>query len=585
MSEAVQVVAKTPVKNKETQSQKVKKPELRQSLDSHLENILFLQRTIGNQAVAKLISGASITGQLLMRMSISMSSGNQVTDTNPANTDNIREEVLALLDRLHTMWSITNDNYNNQYTYVSSLAPGAQVPQRDPTPPQAAGVTAPWSFQPTIDAISRNNHPSLAAPVIRRYMGVPVSDGVGRGSRNIREDVLTVMNRLNFLSAYSAYTSEKSTVTGLAASSLVPDSSITGTLSAITGFKQRLAAGTLGIRPMHSDELEYGGADRFAAQTAVISGDTVSVTFAGESASRSFQKHFSVFVPRGALPDRNKLHLFFTPFLEPEEFVAQQGLRAQFDRTDWILIGVPALGENDIPNFITISTAEITRCLTTAGRSTTIDAIRISSHSRGYRGFINTIGRGRSRPLIDLGLIQSVTAFDSSYATLGATLRSRQSALTGMQDPAHPTRFAAGSIRFYDVTVPNVSGLPGIRLDESLIRGLAYVRLVQEGLARGDVSLSNLSTLTSRTRTATNHLMTVIPQRGAFSTRTPTPPGMINLAGFLLANRDELKIVDHPSNGLKLFIRSFRLDWGVDYSRLIDAHHWFVTELAHEAVM
>jgi hypothetical protein len=64
MSEAVQVVAKTPVINKETQSQKAPKLEVLQSMDSPLENILFLQRTIGNQAVARLISSGAIRTKL-----------------------------------------------------------------------------------------------------------------------------------------------------------------------------------------------------------------------------------------------------------------------------------------------------------------------------------------------------------------------------------------------------------------------------------------------------------------------------------------------------------------------------------------
>ena len=176
-----------------------------------------------------------------------------------------------------------------------------------------------------------------------------------------------------------------------------------------------------------------------------------------------------------------------------------------------------------------------------------------------------------------------VTVFDSSYRTLGDTLRSRRGALTGMQDPARPARFAEGSVQLYDVTVGNISGLPGTFFSPSLIRGLAYVRLVQEGIARGEVSQNDLSTrLTSSTLTATNRLLSVIPQRGAFSTRTETPPGMTDLRSFLRDNIDDLLIVDHLDNGLKPFLTSENLDQGMLRSN--DAHHWFVTELAHEAV-
>lgn len=539
------------------------------------------------RALAPLPPPSLGSGSPVLRMGITMRSGNQVTDTAPAATDNIREEVLSLLDRLHTMWSITNDAYDNQAGYVRRLAAGAQVPQRDPSPPAAvlaAGITAPWSFQPTIDAIDRNRGPHLAAAVIRRYMGVSVSDSVGNTQPNVREDVLAVMGRLNFLMPYGSFASEKSAVTALAAGSRVPASSLTGTLASMSAVKVGLASGTLGLVPMHGDEREYGGADRYAAQTAVVDGGTVMVTHAGASASTPFTKHFSVFVPRGAVPGRNKVHLFFTPFFEPSEFVAQQGLRAQYDGTEWILIGVPALVEGDSPNFITISTAEITRCLAAAGRGTSIDAIRMSAHSRGHRGLSRTIGMGSAPPLIDLGKVEGVTVFDASYSTLGGTLTSHRGALTRMQDPAHPGRFAPGAVRLYDVTVGNVSGLPGISLNQNLIRGLAYVRLVQEGLARGEIGRGDLSALPAATQSATSRLLSAIPARGAFSTRTPTPAGFTDLARFLSTNRADLTVVDDPTNGLKPFISSTNLDWGMGFSRSIDAHHWFVTELAHEAV-
>jgi hypothetical protein len=35
---------------------------------------------------------------------------------------------------------------------------------------------------------------------------------------------------------------------------------------------------------------------------------------------------------------------------------------------------------------------------------------------------------------------------------------------------------------------------------------------------------------------------------------------------------------------VKSFVTSNNLDWGARFNRDIDAHHWFVAELAHEAV-
>jgi hypothetical protein len=523
----------------------------------------------------------------LFRLSLALSSGNRVTDTAPLATDNIREEVLALLDRLHTMWSITNADYDNQYGYVHRLAPGSQVPQSDPSPPPAvlaAGIPAPWSFRLTIDAIRRNGEPSLAGPVINRYFAIPVSNSVGRGSHNLREDVLAVMTRLNFLLPYAGFAAERTAVNGLPAASRVADSALTATLPVITAVKRGLASGTLTINPTHADELEYGGADRLIGQTSIVTGDTLNVTPPGGSPA-PFTKRFGVYIPRGASQDRNEVHIFFTPYSQPIGFVAEQGLRAQHDATGWILIAVPGLVENLSPNFVTIRTAEIQRCLTAAGRGTTIHAIRLSAHSRGHRGLENTINPpGRAAPLIDLGLIQRVTVFDASYQMLGAALSSRRAALTGLTDPANRRRFAPDAIRLFDVTVANVSGLPGVRLDAAGLRAIAYVRLVEEGLARQQISRSDLASLPTATRAATTRLLAALPARRSFSSRTPVPPGKISITSFIGTHRADLRIVDNPTTGLKSFVTARSLDGGQNFSRSIDAHHWFVAELGHEAV-
>lgn len=60
MSESIQVVSKAPLTNKEAQFQKKQKTELRQSMDSPAEKILFLQRTIGNQAIGRLMKSGAL---------------------------------------------------------------------------------------------------------------------------------------------------------------------------------------------------------------------------------------------------------------------------------------------------------------------------------------------------------------------------------------------------------------------------------------------------------------------------------------------------------------------------------------------
>ena len=56
------------------------------------------------------------------------------------------------------------------------------------------------------------------------------------------------------------------------------------------------------------------------------------------------------------------------------------------------LIGIPTLGESDRPNYVTVSTAEIQKYLKGAGRNTAIDALRLTTHSRGHRGLEQTMG-------------------------------------------------------------------------------------------------------------------------------------------------------------------------------------------------
>lgn len=157
-----------------------------------------------------------------------------------------------------------------------------------------------------------------------------------------------------------------------------------------------------------------------------------------------------------------------------------------------------------------------------------------------------------------------------------------------MQDPAHRGRFRAGAVNLYDVTVGNISGLPGRSLSPSSMRALAYVRFVSEALARGDLQDSDISTLRTDRRKdvqgATRRLLAKLPRRGTFSTRSPTPSGFTDLAAWLTANAADLALVDDKDDGLDDFVTSRGLDMGFGMNRDLTAHHWLVAELTHEAV-
>ena len=410
--------------------------------------------------------GQSIARQLLMREAISLRSTHQVTDVSPTPVDNIREEVLELLDRLHMLWAIDNPNYDNQYQYIRALTAGAQVPQSDAT------VAPPWSFQPTMDALRRNREPTLAGPVINHFMGgLAVTDSVGRGLTNNKADVLAVQDRLNFLSPYLAYATEHASVTALTTAT-VPDSVLPGTFDAITAFKIGIASGTAGWLTVRASESEFGG-DRFAGQTTshtitVLANHTASTSTRSETREAI---QVSIFLPSGLTPTRNKVFVFFSPGSGTETVPDRPGsnatnvhaIRSGADPTEWIVIGVPGFrAESRERGWNTIDTAGIQSCLARIGRSTQIDALRLAGHSRGGRGLTRTITRG----LVDVGLIDRVIFLDQPHDNLGPSLRRGLPAGTR---PAPVIDYTQGP-----------AGGSGRAIDNRGIRAIGFARLVQD---------------------------------------------------------------------------------------------------------
>lgn len=64
MSKEVQGAVKAPLTNKEAHSQEVQKPVILQSMDSPAEKILLLQRTIGNNAIGRLLRSGALQAKL-----------------------------------------------------------------------------------------------------------------------------------------------------------------------------------------------------------------------------------------------------------------------------------------------------------------------------------------------------------------------------------------------------------------------------------------------------------------------------------------------------------------------------------------
>ena len=115
-------------------------------------------------------------------MPLLVMNSDRTVGTTAAPTDNLREEVLLAMDRLHTLWSMTNADYNAEYPLVSALPPGSQV-------------TIP--IPKTLDAIKKNSEGSLAAPVGKYALDAPLSSAVGDKQPNQKGDILAVQTALN----------------------------------------------------------------------------------------------------------------------------------------------------------------------------------------------------------------------------------------------------------------------------------------------------------------------------------------------------------------------------------------------------
>lgn len=438
-------------------------------------------------------AGGGPVASMVMREAISLRSSHLVTDVAPRAVDNKREEVLELLDRLHVLWSIDNDNYDNQYRYIFQLPAGAQVPQTDAT------STPPWSFQPTMDALARNRQPTLATPVINHYMGgLGASSSVGQGLTNNKVDVLAVQDRLNFLSPYQEYAAEHAAVMALTGPN-APDALLQGTYFAIIDFKVGIASGTAGWTPTRAGESEFG-VDRFAGQTA---SHTITV-LANHLTPAATQEAIpvSIFLPSGIGPERNKVFLFFSPGDGTEVSPVQPGtnatnvhaIRSGADPSEWIVIGIPGYSVEGRNGWNTIDTAGIQSCLVRAGRGTRIDALRLAGHSRGGIGLTQTV----SRRLIDMSLVDRIIMLDQPHERLNESLarlppRSRPPVIDYTQG----------------------GGGSGTALYAPGVRAIGFSRLIQD---RPDVPLPGaVATLVAP-------ILADLPPRGGFTTQ-PVPPG------------------------------------------------------------
>jgi hypothetical protein len=327
--------------------------------------------------------------------------------------------------------------------------------------------------------------------------------------------------------------------------------------------------------PTHADERTASGSDRLAARTFELSIPSLT----GLSYRTSTQNiDVSIFVPAGTLPDRNKVHIFFSPGNAVETGLVASavgmnaamthGLRGAADTTEWILISVPGRSgpSSEANGFNTIDTAGVQACLRAAGRtSTSIDALRYSSHSRGSRGLRETL----SRRLIPSPVADRVVVFDAAFSSLDR-------ALAG-------SGIAGSSMVALNVVDPgrlSVIGSRNISLGAGAMRAIGYTRIIQDAMVT-QPSLAIPAGVSSQLLT--------LPARGRFTTTSPAPAGMTNINDFARTNAAAIRAITAHENdagtGLKTFIDTNNLiRLGTVFSSGIYSHHLFVAELAHEVV-
>jgi hypothetical protein len=325
------------------------------------------------------------------------------------------------------------------------------------------------------------------------------------------------------------------------------------------------------------------------------------------------ERWLSVYVPQTVDWESPKVHVFFGPGDAAEKgpgldasaagsnAVMVHGLRGSSSGSSWILIGVPGrswsspdgkqFGEKN--GFNTIDDTGIAQCLATAGvlgapgnYATRPVALRFSAHSRGYRGLRETI-KGRR---VTSAIPERVVVFDAAYTSLDDALRA--SGIPGPNQVAYrvtvfkdqrwdPTKTSAKGTKgdWADVDAKlTAAGAKNIDLDMSAMRAIGYSRLIQD------------APLTTTVAPPFGGSVLPLVPRTTFTTRTPTPVGMTDLRQFARINSAAIKNIiqnaDGPS-GMKTFIDKnnlVRFGVGESQSPEIDAHHFFVAEVAHEVV-
>jgi hypothetical protein len=186
---------------------------------------------IGRRSLPSLRSGLRLQRCGGTHPELEMVSGRHVGDI-PGSVNNLKEEVLAAMDRLNVLSLMPNADYNVEHRAVSALPAGSSVPTE--------------TIPKTIAAVGRLSDTTLNPPVASTVLGITLTSGVGKGQANQRPDILVLQDALHveWGITNSDYATERAAVNGLATPT-VPDSAIPKTIAGIAKMKRDFVAGMI----------------------------------------------------------------------------------------------------------------------------------------------------------------------------------------------------------------------------------------------------------------------------------------------------------------------------------------------------
>ena len=446
--------------------------------------VQLLQRQAGNAAVARLLAGRSV-----QRVLVTLPAGGSVGDK-PAT--NQREGVMLVLDRLHVLWAMDNNDFDAVWPKASALGPGQELTDEE-------------ALKKLKAALARAEAPVLATEVAKAQFGVTLGAGIGLGQPNLKPDIITLQNILlaRGLIAEPAFDAERKAVEEDKART---QATLPETFAGLSRLKMGFVAGTgrLGWRPLiHADE----------------AGPPVGVAGNDKLADRTFQyEDFMVFVPlAAALSKTNNVHVFFSAggVLGGTSHVEHHGLRGAAEGGDQILIGVQGAPGTSF----TISTSQIVAALESVGRPAKVDSIRLSAHSRGNAGLAATLQQRllRSPP------IQHVTVLDGNDHA--------KRLLAGFKASRIPmSKVTADIVNTGKTPLPGAKALP---MDSLCVRAIGYARLINDAVALGRVPA-----LPPAIQAKVSALP--LPPRGTFTSSPSPPAGKQSINVFCAANKTAL---------------------------------------------